>query len=216
MKIRNLNIASLLLIVLLIAAFGQAQSQDARKNDLRNDDNKEHSLPCRLDKIVINAQGPTGKANLVRSDFPDNLSPAIWSALENPATNQFNQTVPNQFFAYTFKFLAWTNSGKECCRCIDGATLTVKVKALQGWPPNSPTSANDGIDVYSSLAPGPSHLVAGQLIWPNGATTGQIETLTFQIPCKYLGSTLSIALQDDTAALSAQLSLSRCCLTEGP
>src|SRR5258708_706745 len=121
MKIRNLNIASLLLVV-LFAAFGQAQvqSQDTRK-DGKDDDNKEHSLPCKLDKALINGQGPTGKANLDHSDFPVNatFSPAVWNALNNPATNLFNQTVPDQFFAYTFKFPAWMNSGKECCRCID-------------------------------------------------------------------------------------------------
>jgi hypothetical protein len=62
----------------------------------------------------------------------------------------------------------------------------------------------------------PSHVVVpGHLIWPNGATTGQIETLTFQIPCKYLtNGHLSFTVQDDTAVLSATLSLSRCCLTD--
>ncbi len=219
MKIRNVNLASLLLIV-LFAAFGQAQQaqKPAPEKDGYND-NKEHSLPCRLDKVVINAQGPTGKANLDRSDFPvigDFSSPVVWSKLDNPATNQFNQTVPDQFFAYTFKFPAWTNSGKECCRCVDGATLTVKVKALQTGAVGTASSGNDGIGVYSSLAPGPKHeVVPGHYIWPNGATAGQIETLTFQIPCKYLtNGHLSFFVQDDTAVLSATLSLSRCCLSD--
>jgi len=217
MKIRNLNIASLLLIVLFAAGLGQAQ-QAQKTGPGKDDDNKEHSLPCKLDKALINGQGPTGKANLDHSDFPVNatFSPAVWNALNNPATNLFNQTVPNQFFAYTFKFPAWTNSGKECCRCIDGATLTVKLKALQGGGPSSSSSGNDYIVVVSSLAPN-NHIVVSQPAWPNGAATGQIETLTIPIPCKYLtNGHLSFYVEDDTAVLSAQLSLSRCCLTEGP
>jgi hypothetical protein len=213
MKIRNLTLASLLLIV-LFAAFGQAQQaqKPGQEKDGYND-NKEHSLPCRLDKIVINGQGPTGKANLDRSDFPDNLDPAFWNKLQN---SQFNQTGIDQPFAYTFKFPAWTNSGKECCRCVDGATLTVKLKALQTGGVGTASSGNDGMSVGSSLAPGPSHtVVPGHYIWPNGATAGQIETLTFQIPCKYLtNGHLSFTVQDDTAVLSATLSLTRCCLTD--
>lgn len=213
MKIRNLNIASILLIVLFAAGLSQAQQAQKIGPD-KDDDNKEHSLPCRQDKTVINAQGPTGKANLDRSDFPDNFSPTVWNALENPATNAFNQTVADQAFAYTFKFPAWTNSGK-CCRCIEGATLTVKLKALIGGGINSASSWNDDVVVYSSLAPGPAHQVVFQRIWPQGASvaTGQTEILTFKIPCKYLtNGHLSFYVEDDTAVLSAQLSLSRCCL----
>jgi len=213
MKIRKLNLASLLLIV-LIAAFGQAQQ--AQKPGPEKDgynDNKEHSLPCRNIPTEIIGKGPTGKANLDHSDFPVNsmFSPVLWSKLDNPVTNQFNQTVPDQLFAYTFH---WTNSGKECCRCIDGATLTVKLKALQTGGVGSPSSGNDYIVVVSSLAPN-NHVVESRSAWPNGATAGQIETLTFQIPCKYLANGhLSFYVEDDTAVLSATLLLTRCCLND--
>ena len=211
MKMRNLNIVIVLLSVFLFTSFGQ--TQEARKAD--NYDNKEHFLPCKLETKFIDGQGPTGKANLDRSDFPDNFDPAVWSALQNPATNMFNQaaTAINQAFAYTFHFPGWANSGRECCRCTD-AILTVKLKALQTGGPNG-ASGNDDIVIYSSLAPGPSHSVVSQRIWPNNyATAGQTETLTFKIPCKYLtNGHISMYVEDDTAVLSAQLALSRCCLT---
>lgn len=207
MKIRNLIIAIALLTSLLGTGLGQTREE-------RKDDDKEHSLPCSQQKQVINGQGPTGKVNLDRSDFPDNMSPTTWTGLENPATNQFNQTKTDQFFAYTFKFPGWPSSnGKECCRCTEGATLTVKFKALQGGGPNSSSSWNDDVVVYSSLAPGPTHQVVGQRIWSGTVVTGQTETLTFKIPCKFLANGhLSILVEDDTAVVSAELSLSRCCL----
>jgi len=209
MKIRNLIIAIALLTGLLGTGLGQTQEE-------RRDDDKENALPCKQERVAINGQGPTGKVNLDRSDFPDNFDPTAFAALENPATNQFNQTAINQFFGYTFKFPAWSNSNKkECCRCTEGATLTVKLKALQGGGPHSPSSWNDAVEVYSSLAPGPSHKVVGQYIWLQtaGVATGQTETLTFKIPCQYLSNGhLSIYVEDDTAVLSAELSLSRCCL----
>src|SRR5882724_4219423 len=209
MKIRNLIIAIALLTGMLGTGLGQTQEE-------RRDDDKENALPCKQERVAINGQGPTGKVNLDRSDFPDDFNPTTWAALENPTTNQFNQTRSDQGFAYTFKFPAWSNSNKkECCRCTEGATLTVKFKALQGGGINTPSSWNDDVVVYSSLAPGPAHQVLFQRIWPQTAAvaTGQTETLTFKIPCKYLSNGhLSIYVEDDTAVLSAELSLSRCCL----
>jgi len=203
---RNLTITIALLSVLLSANFGQ--TQELRKDDNNRNDNKEHSLPCRPERTVINAQGPTGKANLDRSDFFANFDPVVWNKLLDPATNQFNQTAINQAFAYTFHFPV---GGKECCRCIEGATLTVTLKALQTGPAGSSTSSNDLIYIVSSLAPG--NKVIGQVLWPHAATAGQTETLTFQIPCKYLtNGHISFYVEDDTAVTQAQLTLSRCCL----
>ncbi|HWZ46271.1 MAG TPA: hypothetical protein VNW97_22555 [Candidatus Saccharimonadales bacterium] len=206
---KNILMAAALLTGLVATGFGQAQEE--RREDK---DNKEHSLPCRQERLVIKGHGPTGKANLDHSDFPSSFTPAEFAVLDNPATNMFNQTAINQHFAYTFRFPGWPSAnGKECCRCIDGATVTITFKALQGGPPKSPTSANDVVTILSSLAPGPGHVVANQDIWPNGATTGQTETLTFKVPCKFLSNGhLSFFVQDDTAVLSAELSLSSCCL----
>jgi len=200
---KNLNIIIVLLSLLLTTSFGQTQ-------EAAREDSKEHSLPCRLESTTVNGQGPTGKVNLDRSDFPDNFDPVHWPLLQNPATNKFNQTAIDQWFAYTFHFPV---SEKECCRCVDGAKLTITFKALQTGGPDG-ASGNDIVYLLSSLAPGPSHKVLSQFIWPGQhATAGQTETLTFQIPCKYLtNGHFSIFVEDDTAVTSAQLTLSRCCL----
>lgn len=206
---KHILIAAALLTGLIATGFSQTQEE-------RREDGKDHSLPCKQERLVIQAHGPTGKANLDHSDFWTNFTAAEFAALDNPATNLFNQTSINQHFAYTFRFPGWPGAnGKECCRCVEGATLTVTFKALQGGPPQSATSANDVISILSSLAPGPSHVVTSQILWPGGVKTGQTETLTFKIPCKYLANGhLSIFAEDDTAVVSAELSLLRCCLED--
>jgi hypothetical protein len=206
---KHILIAAALLTSLIATGFGQAQEE-------RREDSREQSLPCKQERVVVKGHGPTGKANLDHSDFPASFTPSEFALLDNPATNLFNQTAINQHFAYTFRFPGWPGgNGKECCRCIEGATLTVTVKGLQGGSRPSSTSGNDALSIYSSLAPGPGHVVTTQYLWPNGVSTGQTETLTFKIPCKYLANGhISIFVEDDTAVVSAELSMLRCCLED--
>jgi len=115
----------------------------------------------------------------------------------------FNQTAINKEFAYTF-FLP------DCCRWTK-AYLTVTVKALQSGPPNSPTSANDWVTI--------NHMgqAVPQFSWQpfaNGAILGQIATHTFalnQNDLALLGNHITFAVEDDTAVMSADLTLEGCC-----
>ena len=130
------------------------------------------------------------------ADFGPKLAPLV-------SGSQWNQTAVNKAFGTTFHF----RKPHDCCVWTKG-TLVVKLKALQGGPKGSPTSANDGVSIISG---GVS--VTGQTPWPNGTTTGATTTLTFNIPPNILAKgEFSLYVEDDTAVLSAHLTLQGCCV----
>src|SRR5258706_588232 len=66
---------------------------------------------------------------------------------------------------------------RECCLMTSGK-LTIRVKALQGGPKASSTSANDG---FTLISHGLS--ISGQAPWnTTGVATGTVATLTFVVP----------------------------------
>jgi len=118
--------------------------------------------------------------------------------------SQWNQTAINKHFGHTFRFASY---GKECC-VITSGTLTVTVKALEGGPRGSSTSANDSVNVISH-----GTTVSQQSPWLNGVSTGATQTLTFSIPANVLATgQVSFYVQDDTAVVSADLRLEGCCI----
>ena len=132
------------------------------------------------------------------ADFGPKLAPLVQGS-------QWNQTAINKAFGTTFHF---PHEG-ECCVWTRG-TLVITIKALQGGPKGSPTSANDGIDIISGGSSVPS---LGQPAWPGGATTGQTRIVTINIPANILANgKFSLYVEDDTAVLSATLTLEGCCL----
>jgi hypothetical protein len=129
------------------------------------------------------------------ADFPPNygVTGSVW-----------NQTAADKHFGHTFHFPA---QPKECCLMTYGQ-LVITIKALQGGPFNSPSSGNDGIYLFSAGVRFDS-----QAAWPNGAATGQARTVTFNIPANILAKgEFSLYVQDDTAVVSADLTLRGCCL----
>lgn len=122
----------------------------------------------------------------------------------NVTASQWNQTSQDKHFAHTFKF------AKDCCLMTTGV-LTVKVKALSGGGPNSSTAANDGFHIYSN---GSAVAVLSQQPWVNtGVTAGTIATLTYNIPASVLATgRVTFYAQDDSAVLSADLTLRGCCI----
>lgn len=122
------------------------------------------------------------------------------------AGSQWNQTAINKHFAYTFRFPA---PPRECCLMTSG-TLTVRIKALQGGSPGSPTSVNDAVHIMSN-----GTAVAGlsQQPWLGGVATGTIATLNFNIPAAVLKTgRVTFYVQDDAAVLDATLTVRGCCL----
>jgi len=121
------------------------------------------------------------------------------------AGSQWNHTAINKAFGHTFHFPA---PGTRCCLMTSGI-LTVEVKALQGGGPHTATSANDGFSIISNGV-----TVTSQQPWVNsGVTTGTVAVLTFTIPPNVLATGLfTFYAQDDSAILSAKLSLKGCCL----
>jgi len=140
-------------------------------------------------KIVLHGQNP------VVQYAPDLGSGSVGSV--------FNQTAPNTHFGYSF-FLP------ECCRWTK-AYLTVTVKALQPGLPNSPSSANDTLSIVHL---GHSVPAFGWVPFASGATLGQVQTHTFvlnQNDIALLGNHISFGAQDDSAVMSADLTLEGCC-----
>ena len=92
---------------------------------------------------------------------------------------------------------------------MTSGTLRVNVKALQGGPRGSATSANDSISIISGGV-----VVSQQSPWyTTGVATGATATLTFTIPANILAKgEFSLYAEDDTAVVSAHLTLSGCCL----
>jgi len=116
----------------------------------------------------------------------------------------WNQTAVNKHFAHTFHF----KKEGECCAWTKG-TLTMEVKALEGGPAKSPTSANDAVSVYSNKVLVPPEVSP----WINGVSTGNTTTLTWNIPVSVLNrGEVSIYVEDDTAVVWAHLHLEECCI----
>jgi len=189
MKIRILIIASTLLIGLLAGNSGFAQEE--QRTPLGR------QVPCpRPTKLVISGHNP---ATVLAGEIPA-------TSMAQFAGSIFNQTQPNKSFGYTFSFPVCP---KECCLWTTGY-LTVTFKALQGGPKGSPTSANDLASIWVNGAA----VVPSQQIWGGGpVATGATKTTTFAIP----GSSLShghvtLLVEDDTAVVSAVLTLEGCCL----
>ncbi|HJX83581.1 MAG TPA: hypothetical protein VJ723_04475 [Candidatus Angelobacter sp.] len=187
MKIRNVVIAGTLLISLLAVNTGLAQ--DEQRSPLGR------QVPCpHPTKLVIKGHNP---ASVLAGEVPA-------ASLASYTGSVFNQTQINKNFGYTFTFPVCP---KECCLWTT-AYLTVTFKALQGGPANSSTSANDDVTIYVNGV-----AVVSQRIWSGAVTTNQTKTTVFAIP----GSALShghvtLAVEDDTAVVSAVLTLEGCCL----
>jgi len=116
----------------------------------------------------------------------------------------WNQMASNQAFGHTFLFPA---PPTQCCLMTSGK-LVVTLKSLLGGNPSQSNSGNDGIAIYSGPA-----AVVNQLIWSNGSNPGDTTTLTFTIPAAVLATGhFSLYVQDDTAVVSAHLSMVACCL----
>jgi hypothetical protein len=137
---------------------------------------------------------------------PPTRDPGDFSGTLGTATNGsvWNQTQVNKGFGYSFQL-----PKKECCIFTQG-TLVVTVKALQGGPKGSPTSANDAVEVVHNGAS-----VPGAAVQPfiNGCTTGQTTTVTINVPANILATGIvSLYVEDDTAVISAELRLQGCCI----
>lgn len=120
--------------------------------------------------------------------------------------SQWNQTAINKAFGTTFHFPA---QPKECCVMTKG-TLVVTLKALEGGGPNSSTSWNDDIVVFNG-----TDKFYNKRVWPQTGTvkTGETETLTIPIPANVLATGFfNLYVEDDTAVVSAVLTLEGCCL----
>ena len=142
-------------------------------------------------KIVLHGQNP------VVQYPPDASNPGY-------AGSVFNQTAIDKSFAYTF-FLP------ECCRWTK-AYLTVTVKALQAGPRGFKGASPN--DVVSIIHLGHSVPGFGWVPFAKGAIFGQVETHTFalnQNDLALLGNHISFAVEDDTAVMSADLTLEGCC-----
>jgi len=147
--------------------------------------------------VVIDIQGEKTPPVQDPTDLPANLIPLT-------AGSVWNQTAINKGFAHTFHF----KPQGECCIWTT-ATLTMEVKALQGGPPKSATSANDGVTVFSNKVEVPS----GVAPWIGGVATGATKTLTFNIPASALAlGKVSFYVEDDTAVVWAHLHLEECCI----
>ncbi|HEV2719250.1 MAG TPA: hypothetical protein VG323_04460 [Thermoanaerobaculia bacterium] len=158
-------------------------------------------LPCPHPIALTITAPPPSPPTLDPHDFLGTLGTAV-------AGSVWNQTQPNKGFGHSFHFPA-PLPGKDCCLMTKG-TLIVTVKALQGGPKGSSTSANDFVEVVQA-----GHSVPGlaQQPFPNGATTGQIATVTIQIPQNILSTgVVSFYVEDDCAVLKAELRLEGCCL----
>jgi len=132
-------------------------------------------------------------------DFTGTLATAV-------AGSVWNQTALNHGFGHSFSI---PDLSKECCVWTK-ATLIVKVKALQAGAADSPSSANDWVQLvyHGASVPG-----SGQKPFAGGATLGQTQTVTINVPQNILNSGIvSFYVQDDTAVLSAELRLEGCCI----
>jgi len=159
----------------------------------------DHNVPSVLcpHPIVQDIKGEASLPTQDPSDLPASLIPLT-------AHSVWSQTVINKAFAHTFHF----RPQGECCVWTSG-TLTMEVKALQGGPAGSATSANDGVTVFSNQVKVPPQISP----WSAGVATGATKTLTFNIPASVLAfGKVSFYVEDDTAVLWAHLHLEGCCI----
>jgi len=148
--------------------------------------------------------GPTViNADIHQPPAPD---PADFGTLQPKVTGSvWNQTAIDKAFGHSFHFIS--PHGTECCIMTSGV-LKVTLKALQTGTFNSASSGNDGLNIISN-----GQSVAGAPPWPNGATAGQTTTITINVPASALAQGhFGLYVQDDTAVLSAELTLRGCCL----
>jgi hypothetical protein len=121
------------------------------------------------------------------------------------AGSVFNQTQADKAFGYTFSFPVCP---KECCLWTTGY-LNVTFKALQGGPKGSPTSANDLASIWVNGVA----VVSSQKIWAGAIATSATKTTTFAIPGSALThGHVTLLAEDNTAVVSAVLTLEGCCL----
>jgi hypothetical protein len=147
--------------------------------------------------VSLDIQGEKSPPTQDPTDLPANLIPLTAGSI-------WNQTAINKGFANTFHF----RPPGECCVWTKG-TLTMKVKALQGGGSGSPTSANDGVTVFSNKVIVPPQVSP----WSSGVATGATKTLTFNIPTSALAlGKVSCYVEDDTAVVWAHLHLEGCCI----
>jgi len=154
-------------------------------------------LPC-PHPVTIIIKGSSSAPTPDPKDLGPTLGPAS-------AGSQWNQTATNKHFGHTFHFPA---PPRECCLMTSG-TIIVKVKALQGGPAHSSSSANDAFSLVSNGV-----VISQQQPWNNsGVATGAVATLTFTVPQSALNNgAVSIFGQDDSAFQGADLTLRGCCL----
>jgi len=138
-------------------------------------------------------------ATPVATEFPASIRTIV-------AGSVWNQTAPNKAFGHTFRFPVMP---RECCLWTS-AVLTVNVKALQNAVKGNSDASNDSVNVYSGGV-----ALGQQIPWAAGAGANATKTVTFQIAASALTTGMvSIYVQDDTAVVSAELTLSGCCLTK--
>jgi hypothetical protein len=143
--------------------------------------------------VTLTASTPS--ANM--ADFPANCSAGYEQGLGG--------TTPNRCYIHTFDLPI---PSELCCQCVESKKnfLTIRYKALQPGPPNSPTSANDGWGIIG----GPS----GPLyVPPVGGGPPWQRTKTIPVTCAMLAhNRLSFFVQDDTSVTSATLDVDLCCV----
>ena len=145
--------------------------------------------------VTLTATTPSANT----ADFPTNCSAGFEQNLGG--------TTPNRCFIHTFDLPI---PSELCCQCVESKKnfLTIRYKALQGGPVNSPSSWNDSVAIY------PGGLSA-TMLYPQGAAvaTGQTGTKTIPLTCAMLAhNRLSFLVQDDTSVTSAKLDVDLCCV----
>ena len=185
-----------LLLVFLAAGTLLAQEQQRTKNPQPIDiPSKPVFCPYPYNQsLTANTSiAPT----IIASEFPANLQAAI-------VGSQWNQTAINKHFGYTFTF----PSERQCCLMTSGK-LEVKIKALQGGGPNSPTSVNDAVHAIANGAA----FMTKQPWLGTTISTGTTATVTFNLTAAQLASGhVSFYVQDDSAVAGAKLTLTGCCI----
>lgn len=151
-------------------------------------------MPCPYPYNQTFTSGP--QATPIAAQFPAGLQAAI-------AGSVWNHTAINRQFGHTFSF----PSQRECCLITSGK-LEVTIKALQGGGANSSTSANDAVHVIVNGAS-----ATYQQPWlTTGVATGDTQPVYFTLTAAQLASgNISIYVQDDSAVVSARLTVSGCC-----
>jgi len=191
MNVKRFLTASFLLTCLLAA--GSAVAQEERRPG------PPVACPHPVTLVITNPP-PVAPA-----PDPADFGPPLASAV---AGSVWNQTAVNKAFGHTFHFPAPVRG--ECCLMTKG-TLEVTIKCLQGGPAGSATSANDYVELVQGAASVPGYTPKA---WPTGCSTGAVHNVMINnIPASILSTgRVSFYVEDDTAVLSAKLTLEGCCL----